>query len=152
MHKRDRWPKGRRRRRSNSDRVIYWCKYVTNTEPEISFNALTVTTSPQTKRIQGRIKRQSLVVLVDSRSTHNFLNLQVATWLGSSLQKNGELRVTVANGEWDPSESWYVSKSPLFHSTIWVHCWFLPIRIWRLWHGPWTTVVTNLMTYFVGFF
>ncbi|KAF8402565.1 hypothetical protein HHK36_010651 [Tetracentron sinense] len=67
--------------------------------PAISFHALMGSIAPQTMRVQGTIKREPVTMLIDSGSTHNFLNEKIAKRLGCRVQIGGELRVTVASGE-----------------------------------------------------
>ncbi|KAF8397183.1 hypothetical protein HHK36_016090 [Tetracentron sinense] len=71
----------------------------TSVEPEISFHALTGSAAPQTMRVQGTIKHYPIVVLIDTGSTHNFINTKLAQRLGCRIQTGSELPVTVANGE-----------------------------------------------------
>jgi hypothetical protein len=47
-------------------------------EPVISLNALTGFSSPQTLKLISYIKHQKVVILVDSRSTHNFIHCRIA--------------------------------------------------------------------------
>lgn len=44
-----------------------------NTGPEIFLHALTGSINPKTIRILGKIEGQQVVILIDSGSTHNFL-------------------------------------------------------------------------------
>ncbi|GJS74588.1 retrotransposable element Tf2 [Tanacetum coccineum] len=46
--------------------------------PQISFNVMTRVTSYQTMRVRGYVGKQLLHILVDSGSTHNFLDLSAA--------------------------------------------------------------------------
>ena len=64
----------------------------------ISVQALLGSENCQTMRLQGRIKNQLVIVLVDSGSTHNFIDSTVAKRLGCALHTIKELQVTVANG------------------------------------------------------
>ena len=49
--------------------------------------------------MKGRIKNQVIIVLVDSRSTHNFLDCIIAKRLHCDFQTIKRLQVTMANGE-----------------------------------------------------
>lgn len=51
----------------------------------ISLNALSGNVSFQTLKLQGTIKKISITMLVESGSTHNFLNLATAKSLGYSI-------------------------------------------------------------------
>ena len=42
--------------------------------PKISCNALARITTPQTIKIEGHIKKKKVIVLIDSDSTHNYIN------------------------------------------------------------------------------
>ena len=50
-------------------------------------------------RLQEKVKNQPLIVLVDSGSTHNFIDCMVAKRLGCELQSIKDLQVIVANGD-----------------------------------------------------
>lgn len=47
-------------------------------EPEISLNVIARTCSPNMMRLIGKIGREHVVILVNSRSAHNFLDPSVA--------------------------------------------------------------------------
>ncbi|GJS77821.1 putative mitochondrial protein [Tanacetum coccineum] len=66
--------------------------------PLISLNALSGDNTYRTIRFRGCAGKNSLHVLVDSESTHNFLDLQTAKKLGYRLRKICPLDVFVANG------------------------------------------------------
>ncbi|OMO89726.1 hypothetical protein CCACVL1_07670 [Corchorus capsularis] len=51
-------------------------------EPVLSFNSLLGTSGPQTMRIIDRIKGQKVIVLIDSGSSHNFMDARVVKRLG----------------------------------------------------------------------
>lgn len=49
--------------------------FVTNSvQPEISLHALIGSVNPRTMRVQGRVRNQEVVILIDSGSTHNFID------------------------------------------------------------------------------
>ena len=52
-----------------------------------------------TIRMRGRIKHQSIIVLVDSGSTHNFIDSAIVKRLSYGTQSISSLQVTVANGD-----------------------------------------------------
>ncbi|GMH15056.1 hypothetical protein Nepgr_016897 [Nepenthes gracilis] len=54
--------------------------------PTIYFHALEGHQAPTTLRLQGTISRCSVIVLVDSSSTHNFLQTRLARYLGLSIE------------------------------------------------------------------
>ena len=66
--------------------------------PLIPLNALEVI-SLNTLRITSRVEKQQLFILVDSGSTHNFINNQVADMLCCKLTSIKALIVQVADGE-----------------------------------------------------
>ncbi|KAL5565238.1 hypothetical protein UlMin_028402 [Ulmus minor] len=68
-------------------------------DPEISFHALTGWTSPRTMRVAATIGSQTVMVLIDSGSTHNFLSEKVARLLRLSVVPTNSFAVRVANGE-----------------------------------------------------
>ena len=54
--------------------------------PIISLHALLRTKGYQTMQIIGKIKHQSLVMLIDSRSTYNFIDQAVARKLKCAIR------------------------------------------------------------------
>jgi hypothetical protein len=69
-----------------------------NTEPEISLHALTGWSTPRTMRIEGRVGNHTLTVLIDSGSTHNFINSKIAEELQLPVIPMGPFTVRVADG------------------------------------------------------
>lgn len=67
-------------------------------EPLISVHALVGLTSYQTIRVKGHIKRRSVTILIDSRSTYNFLNLDTAKQTRCLIHKTNPLLVAVVDG------------------------------------------------------
>ena len=65
----------------------------------ISLHALWGIESYQIMRVLGRIKKQPLVMLVDSGSTHNFIDHTVVKRLRCIPQLIPSINVTMANGE-----------------------------------------------------
>ena len=68
-------------------------------ELEVSIHALTGWASPRTMRVAATIKSQPIMVLIDSRSTHNFLSDKVARTLRLPVVPTKSFTVHVANGE-----------------------------------------------------
>ncbi|XP_077232454.1 uncharacterized protein LOC143869781 [Tasmannia lanceolata] len=67
-------------------------------ELQISVYALAGSTSYHTMRIKGYIKRRPVTILIDSGSTHNFLDPEVAKRTECDVQPTNPLSVSVANG------------------------------------------------------
>jgi hypothetical protein len=67
--------------------------------PEISLNAITGTPSPKTMRIVGVIRFHRVIVLIDSGSTHNFVDSKLAASLGLQPQPQDGITVQIANGQ-----------------------------------------------------
>lgn len=65
---------------------------------EISLNALTGSVAFKTIRIQGFIKNTPISILIDSGSTHNFVDENIAKRLQCKQISTRPLGVTVANG------------------------------------------------------
>lgn len=65
--------------------------------PEISLHAISGTLATQTMRLKGIINRPPVVVLIDSESVPNFIDLATARKTGQDSQ--GMMEVMVANGE-----------------------------------------------------
>ncbi|KAL8171875.1 hypothetical protein V2J09_023679 [Rumex salicifolius] len=66
--------------------------------PEVYVHALTGSNALNTIKIQGLVKSKPIVILVDSGSTHNFLDPRVAMEVGFSLTEVAVMAVAVANG------------------------------------------------------
>ncbi|KAH7570748.1 hypothetical protein JRO89_XS05G0175800 [Xanthoceras sorbifolium] len=62
---------------------------------EISLKALTGLSPQNTMRLKGSIKKYGVTILVDSGSTHNFLNQTLA---GCKVTSTDQFRVTVGDG------------------------------------------------------
>ncbi|KAD6454360.1 hypothetical protein E3N88_09066 [Mikania micrantha] len=67
-------------------------------EPQISINALIGIASFSTMKVIGTIGNKQLRILIDSGSTRNFLNKDLAIKLNCSLKKIDSMTVGVANG------------------------------------------------------
>jgi len=68
-------------------------------EPRISLHAITGSPTPWTMRFPGRFGNYQIMTLMDTRSTHNFLNSRLAKRHGLKPTQGARLLVTVANGE-----------------------------------------------------
>ncbi|KAJ0048459.1 hypothetical protein Pint_15579 [Pistacia integerrima] len=67
--------------------------------PEISLHAMAGSEGPKTMRIWGGLMGQSVVALIDSGSTHNFISSQTAQRINFHPNSNGRLEVMAASGE-----------------------------------------------------
>ena len=70
-----------------------------NVTPEISLHAMAGVQAPKTMRIWVSLQGHSVIVLIDSRSTHNFINSQVTQHANLCPNSNGRLEVMVASGQ-----------------------------------------------------
>ncbi|KAF5470911.1 hypothetical protein F2P56_011397 [Juglans regia] len=70
----------------------------------ISVQALVGTPSPKTMRVLGHIKKRRLTILIDSGSTHNFVDTAVASKCGLAIQQSEPLQVRIANDDLVASE------------------------------------------------
>ncbi|XP_061356120.1 uncharacterized protein LOC133300572, partial [Gastrolobium bilobum] len=70
-----------------------------NDTPEISFNALFGTYSSKSFCLTGSIFGQSIQILIDGGSTHNFITPRVATHLHLTLLAVPQFKVQVGNGD-----------------------------------------------------
>nr|XP_023903579.1 uncharacterized protein LOC112015403 [Quercus suber] len=68
-------------------------------EPEITLYALVGSPNPGRMRVKGKVNSVSLVILVDSGSTHNFIDATVISVLHIHVDKSQILEVKVANGD-----------------------------------------------------
>ena len=67
-------------------------------EAEITLYALLGSPSPGTMRIKGKINGYWVVILLDTSSTHNFLDAAILSKLQLSLDPTVSFEVKVANG------------------------------------------------------
>ncbi|XP_071726817.1 uncharacterized protein [Rutidosis leptorrhynchoides] len=66
--------------------------------PYISLNALTGVSDYQTMRVTGQVNKIVFQILIDSGSTHNFLDINVAKKLGCTIKKGETIPVMVPGG------------------------------------------------------
>lgn len=66
--------------------------------PHISLHALSDLPSPKTFRLFGVIHHARLTILIDSGSTHNFIQPRIAHFLHLPTQPTSPLHVLVGNG------------------------------------------------------
>lgn len=64
----------------------------------ISLHALLGISSPQTLKLQGYIKHRKVVVLVDSGSTHNFIDNKAAKEIHCYVHPMANFQIMIANG------------------------------------------------------
>ena len=64
----------------------------------VLINAIFGSTSHQTMRIHGSIKKKVVSILIDLGSTHNFLDLVVAKRTRCLIQTTNPMKVVVTNG------------------------------------------------------
>ena len=67
-------------------------------DPQISVHALTRIANFHTMCVTGYYQKKPLYVLIDSGSTHNFLDIEVAKRLGCKSNAFDSLSVVVADG------------------------------------------------------
>ena len=67
-------------------------------EPCISVNALMGSNTFNTMRVQGWVQGKPIHILIDSGSTHNFLDIKTAQQLGCKKESIGLQAITVADG------------------------------------------------------
>ena len=65
---------------------------------EISLHALAGITTPQTMRVKGFFKKIPLTILIDSGSTHNFIDPQIARQDDYFVHPCSMFEVMIANG------------------------------------------------------
>lgn len=81
----------------------------------ISLNALSGTEVPNTIKLRGEAKNNKITILLDSGSTHSFLDLETARKIGCQILEAVPMRVTVANGNYITS----LHSCPRFKWRIW---------------------------------
>ena len=67
--------------------------------PLISLHAHNRASTYQTMRVNVNVGNVTLHILIDSRNTHNFLDISVAKRLHCELKRIPPLQVTIANGQ-----------------------------------------------------
>jgi hypothetical protein len=67
-------------------------------EPVISLNALTGFSTPQTLNLIGYIKHRKVIILVDSRSTHNFIHRRISQETHCYIHVVNNFQIMIANG------------------------------------------------------
>ena len=70
---------------------------VEENDPEITLNALLGSPTPKTMRVTSNIKQKKAVVLLDTGSTHNFLDWKLARNLKLTIDTSKTFKVKVAN-------------------------------------------------------
>ncbi|XP_035549739.1 uncharacterized protein LOC118349426 [Juglans regia] len=70
----------------------------------ISIQAMMGTPSPKTMKVIGQLKKKEVLILIDSDSTHNFVDTMVAVNSGLCLHKANPMQVKIANGDVVSSE------------------------------------------------
>jgi len=71
----------------------------TEVMPQLSLSALNGISTFCTMRVTGRVKNSPIHILIDSGSTHNFLDISTAKKLHCEVKKIPPLQVGVANGQ-----------------------------------------------------
>lgn len=66
--------------------------------PQLSFHVINGSCSFQTMRMNVDVGTRTLFLVIDSGSTHNFLDFKVARKLGCLLKLITELKMTTTNG------------------------------------------------------
>lgn len=72
--------------------------------PEFSLHTIVGSPNPRIMRLMGRVKGQPVVILVDTDSTHNFLDPTIVFKAHLTLNSKEQMEVRVANGERIKSE------------------------------------------------
>ncbi|GJZ28888.1 retrotransposable element Tf2, partial [Tanacetum coccineum] len=98
------------------------------TTPHILLNALIGRNIFQKMRVIGHIGKYEIHILVDSGSTHNFIDCEIARKLGCQRKKTCPLQVTVANGNHMVSNSMCRVKSQLKNEEFCADMMVLPLR------------------------
>lgn len=65
---------------------------------EISLHAIFGRTSGATKKLKGKLNSRDVILLVDSGSTHNFMEDALVTKLGLKVQQVTPFDVQIGNG------------------------------------------------------
>lgn len=79
----------------------------------ISLHALAGGATPRTMRVMGKIGEQLVVVLIDTRSTHSFVDQNLAKRIRLPVEKMSQVNVMIANGDSIPCKGCCMAVS--FH-------------------------------------
>lgn len=71
---------------------------------EVSLNSIAGLTSPRTMKLQGCIKEQPVIALIDPGATHNFIEESLATKLGLPIKNTLPYQVRMGNGNHDAGQ------------------------------------------------
>ncbi|KAF7126963.1 hypothetical protein RHSIM_Rhsim11G0145700 [Rhododendron simsii] len=82
-------------------------------EVHISVHALAGSNSFRTMRVVGTVKGKEMVILIDSGSTHNFIDPRVAKIYGIMVEQTPDLTVTVVDGTRLCSKGWLSTLGPI---------------------------------------
>ena len=74
-------------------------------EPELSLHAMDGSASPKTLRLLGQVKRKPVSILLDTRSTHNFIDSSAVQRTGLMVTLEPSFTVKVVGDEKLYSES-----------------------------------------------
>jgi hypothetical protein len=69
-----------------------------DSQPLISCHALADFSAPQTLKVVGFLKKQKVTLLIDSSSTHNFINKRLATHINCFIYPTLEFQVLIVDG------------------------------------------------------
>lgn len=76
-------------------------------DPHISLLAMAGVRTPETMQVRVQMGGTTLLALLDSGSTHNFVSEEAAARTSLQLQSRGSMKVTVANGDRVPCPGAY---------------------------------------------
>ncbi|KAJ8752504.1 hypothetical protein K2173_004792 [Erythroxylum novogranatense] len=95
----------------------------------ISIHALTGSPNPRTMRLKGQLKRSIATILVDTGSTHNFINADFAEKAHIPISSSGRFEVLVASGDrlFSKGKSKQVPIT-IQGFTTWVDLYLLPLE------------------------
>jgi hypothetical protein len=77
---------------------LYQSKEIEEITPTISCHALARIYTPQTIKIEGYMKTNKIIVLIDFSSTHNFIHCKLAKVVNFFISLVPEFQVMIANG------------------------------------------------------
>ncbi|GAV57557.1 RVP_2 domain-containing protein [Cephalotus follicularis] len=72
---------------------------VLDSAPTISLHAFLGDDSPHTMRLKSIVNGKAICILIDGGSTHNFIQAQVASYLGLTITQSKHFTVQVGNGQ-----------------------------------------------------
>lgn len=102
--------------------------------------------NPTTLRIMGKKNNKNVTILIDSGSTHNFIQERIVRFLNLQISPAHKFHLVIGNGDQLTCTKQCLKVLVILHNTIFSHRFFYPTKQrGRLGHK--NSMVKNLRTY-----